>query len=372
MAATFTAYSPNTYDRGPITVSPDSPGLSGWANRQLSPSAQNAFKLLAPPSKRKAQPQGSQLLMVPAFEDPRSPKPFKKVHKTETQRFLSVPLIEDPRSPKPYKPRAGVCFQELTLHVPRRGAEGLGKALSVYPRSPYPSAPIEDDMDVDVSVDMDVDSSETTARGRWPTKSGRPHPQPSSCRARSLENEPKTRPRPALAQAQHVASPLRKSFLSPAVDSVSVSAKSNPKVKPTPSSLGFDLETQFWESVTLEGESGSAYVTAAKLPASTNANTGVLSPVPDIMFGSKDGQLWSSRSKAQDVIRAADVGALNLLGTTQKQRKLTVYSKGMVASPSPRDPSAAFPSFTAVMCGIDGYGGLAYPPPVRIAQAYDL
>ncbi|KAG6901591.1 hypothetical protein C0995_010262 [Termitomyces sp. Mi166 len=356
MAATFAAYSPNTYDRGPIITSPESPGLSGWANRQLSPSADNVFKLLAPP-KRKAQAHSSQFLVVPTFEDPRSPKPYQEVYKapaaTQTAQFLSVPAIEDPRSPKPYKPCTGVSLPELTLNVPRprpsrRSTGELGKALSTYPRSPYPSAPIEEN----VAMDIDKDGSETPERGRWPTKTGKFQPR---SRARSLDKEPKSRRRPNLVQAQHVASPLPESFLSPVMESTSA------KAKPTPASL--DLETQFWDSLTLEeAEPESAYATANEILESA---VSVSSPVANIMFGSKDGQLWSPRMSKKDIHRDRVLGVDIGSALSPAQRK--VFSKSMVASPSPNDPFAAFPSFTiAMMSGMDG--NITYPPRARVVQ----
>ncbi|KAG6888052.1 hypothetical protein C0992_009791 [Termitomyces sp. T32_za158] len=145
----------------------------------------------------------------------------------------------------------------------------------------------------------------------------------------------------------------------------------NTKVKPVPTPLDFDLERQFWESMTLEGGPESAYPTASELPGSTSANMSESSHVLDIIYGSKDGQLWlprvstPARAKAQDYVRRADLVSLSLLSPAQKQRK--VLSKGMVASPSPHDPSAAFPSFTAAMIGMDGHGNVAYPPSVKVA-----
>ncbi|KAG6845581.1 hypothetical protein H0H87_007260 [Tephrocybe sp. NHM501043] len=335
MAATFSAYSAGTYDRGPIICSPGSAGLGAWANRPLSPSAHNAFKLLDPP-KRSARS-----LAIPAFEDPRSPKPYKEVRRkvtpavTQKVQLLAVPSFEDPRSPKPYKARSGVDFEELTLRVPRgtRGTQELGKALSTYPRSPYPSAPLEEEMDI----------SEYTDRGR---SSVRVQPPPRA-RARSLEKEGKARYRQNVAS--HVASPLKQSFLTPVREATTPRIK---VAKPAPTPL--DLESQFWQSVSLE-EPESAYMTANEMPES------VISPVPNIMFGSKDGQVWSPKPTRKEVRRLMEADA-PMLSPAQRR----AFSKGMVASPSPNDPFAAFPSFTiAMMSGMDG---VMYPPRARVEQ----
>ncbi|KAG6852545.1 hypothetical protein C0991_011006 [Blastosporella zonata] len=360
MAATFTAYSANTYDRGPIIVSPGSAGLGAWANRPLSPSARNAFKLLDPPKRvqtprsltvpvfedpRSPKPykaagrvvpvatQKVQLLAVPTFEDLRSPKPYKEVRKpapaaTQKVQLLAVPTLEDPRSPKPYKARSGVSFDELTLHVPRgkRGTAELGKALSTYPRSPYPSAPLEEEV-----------PGETTMRGRIP-KADKLQPPP---RARSLEKQVKPRRQTI---GSHVSSSLIQNFLSPV-------RESTPRItiaKPAP----LDLESQFWQSVSLE-EPESAYMTANEIPESA------ASPVPNIVFGSADGQLWSPRVPRKDVRRV--IGAdMPMLSPAQRR----AFSKGMVASPSPNDPFAAFPSFSISMLTLDG--AITYPPRARV------
>jgi hypothetical protein len=347
MAATFTAYSPNTYDRGAIMVSPGSAGISSWANRPLSPSARNAFKLLDPPKRKSATPQQAQTLTVPMFEDPRSPKPYKARSQPAKRRSaapqkaeaLTVPVVEDPRSPKPYKARSGVSFEELTIVVPRgnHGVAELGKALSTYPRSPYPSAPIEEDMDGVENTDN---------RGRWMAKTDRPQPPP---RARSLETKDIKKRRRQTTVGLHVASPLKQDFLSPVRETPRVTV-----TKPAP----LDLEGQFWQSVSLE-EPESAYMTANEtLPE------GLKSPAPEIMFGNHDGSLWSPRVPKKDGLgRARAIGAeMSVLSPAQR----IAFSKGMVASPSPNDPFAAFPSFSIALSGMDGV--ITYPPRARVEQ----
>ncbi|KAG6836549.1 hypothetical protein H0H93_006856 [Arthromyces matolae] len=408
MAATFTAYSANTYDRGPIIVSPKSAGFSPgvWANRPLSPSAHNAFKLLDPP-RRKVQ--NFQLLTVPTFEDPRSPKPFKDVrnntaqpqlltvptfedprspkpykgptnttpHVQKDRSLLSVPAFEDPRSPKPYKPRNGISFQELTLHVPQGvpAAQDLAKSLYTYPRSPYPSAPIEEDaMDVDVDASRNSEGKVITQRGRqvMGVGVGKIRPPP---RARSLDKESTRRKhRQTLAVSTSsqgiINSPLRQTFLSPVVE---VSAVSSPAVKNTkanklkaktpPPSL--DLESQFWQSVSLEEEvpassasaSGTSFMTANEFPMSAN----LMSPGINITFGTNDGEVWSPHvPKLRRVMKRLFDGPGSILSPAQRK----AFSKGMVASPSPNDPAASFPSFSVAMRGMEA--GIAYPPRAKM------
>jgi len=320
MAATFTAYSANTYDRGAIKVSPASATFSSslWANRPLSPSAHNAFKLLDPP-KRKS-------LAAPAHAMIQS---------------LTVPVFEDPRSPKPYKDRAGISFDELTIHVPRgsRGAEELGKALSTYPRSPYPSAPIEEDMN---------GTNVAENRGRWPSRTLKTEKSQTPHRAHSLENKASAKRRQNIGS--HMGPPLKQN---PVTQSPRVTI-----TKPAPLELEEDLNQAFWQSVSLE-EPESAYMTANEMPQSLK------SPGPELMFGNKDGSLWSPRLPKKDIRRGLGSAMGMSMPMSPAQRR--AFSKGMVASPSPNDPFAAFPSFSvAIMSGMDGM--IAYPPRARVEQ----
>jgi hypothetical protein len=273
------------------------------------------------------------------LDPPKRKSAERKAADRPTAYTLTVPIFEDPRSPKPYKARAGVSFEDITIQVPRgiRGTEELGKALSTYPRSPYPSAPIEEDNDGTENVEN---------RGRWPDRVAKPQPL---SRARSLENKSTKKRRQNIGM--HVASPLKQNFLSPVRESPRVT-------KPAPLDLeGESLTRAFWQSVSLEDEPESAYMTANEMPE------GFKSPAPSgIMFGNKDGSLWSPRVPNKDVRRGL-VAEMSVLSPAQR----IAFSKGMVASPSPNDPFAAFPSFSiALMGGMDGI--ITYPPRARVEQ----
>lgn len=318
MAATFSAFSPNTYDRAAIVVSPKSASFSSspWAHRPLSPSAYNAFKLLDPPKRS----LGRRAAMTPVPTDGPS---------------LTVPAFEDPRSPKPYKAAGTVSFEGVVVHPPRARGD-LGKALSSYPRSPYPSAPIEEDIE------------EVESRGRSPSRASKiEKPQPP-LRARSLEKEPTMKRR-----QKHLEAPKQQQFLTPVRESPRVIV-----TKPAPLDLeGDSLSQAFWQSVSLE-EPESAYATAQEIPEN------IKSPgVPNFMFGNKDGSLWSPRVPKRDRGRSLGINLASTLSPSQRK----AFSKGLVASPSPNDPFAAFPSFSvAMMNGMDGI--ITYPPRARVEQ----
>jgi len=314
MVATFSAHSPRTYDRTAIAISPTSAGASPWAGRVVSPSV-NMFKLSDPP----------------------------KRNSTTSQNLanLTVPTLEDPRSPKPYRPRAGVRFEELTFHVPRgtHGVEDLGKALSTYPRSPYPSAPI--------TADEGVVMEDAQKRGRtshWPNQRIKSDKQTAPTRARSLENTKRYQKPP----------PLNQNFLSPVTESPRVVV-----TKPAPLPLGTgapkstSLSQAFWQSVSLEEPNSAG-------PASTMDVSETLMSPPHMLFGNKDGSLWSPRPAKMG--HRTLMPEMSMLSPAQK----IALSKGLVASPSPNDPFAAFPSFSVALMGMDGI--ITYPPRAAVEQ----
>jgi hypothetical protein len=297
VAGMITAHSANTYDRGPIITSPASADRSSWMGRMLSPTAQNAFKLCDPPKKT---PTGARKEQRTSLAPPPAAVTVSSNNLAPPSPFV------DPRSPKPYVPRAGVSYEEITLYVPKPG--DLGRALTTYPRSPYPSAPIEAE-----EADM---VGEMTSRGRTLDRSNGPT---GLTRTRSLESKARRRqPAPSMI----------------------ASALASPRIVITPQP---DAETQlnqeFWAAVTLE-----------EAPAIKS---------PRLMFGNQDGTLWSPRpSKRESRSMVVDNGFLSPVPRKQQ------FSKGMVASPSPRDPYASFPSFTLAVNNIDGV--LAYPPRARV------
>lgn len=310
IAGMFTAHSANTYDRGPIITSPASADHSSWMGRMLSPTAHNAFKLCDPPKKTPGASKEQQRTRL-------APPPAAV---TVSSKNLAPPSpFLDPRSPKPYVSRAGVSYDEITLYVPKPG--DLGRALTTYPRSPYPSAPLEAE-ETDMVVEMNT-------RGRTAERSDVPS---GRTRTRSLESRTRYR-----QSAQNMLSPAMESpriiiTPQPAARSVEVDA----------ASAETRLNQEFWAAVTLED--GPAVGRSLKSP--------------HLMFGNQDGTLWSPRPSKRESRSVVDNGFLS-----PAPRKSS-YRKGMVASPSPNDPYASFPSFTLALNNMDGV--IAYPPQARV------
>ena len=70
------------------------------------------------------------------------------------------------------------------------------------------------------------------------------------------------------------------------------------------------------------------------------------------MFGGKDGALWSPQLRPEGMLSPGRKMAFN--GTQMK--------RSYIASPSPHDPFAAFPSFSVALQKGDSVGAVAYPP----------
>jgi len=291
VAGMITAHSANTYDRGPIVTSPMSADHSSWMGRMLSPTAHNAFKLSDPPKKTPGARKEQHTSLAP---------PPAAVTVSSNHLVAPSPFV-DPRSPKPYVPRAGVSYEEITLYVPKPG--DLGRALTTYPRSPYPSATLAEETDR---------VGELTTRGRTMDRSNGPT---GLSRTRSLE----TRARRRHPSMMGLASPRIVVTPHPAADAEA------------------RLNQEFWAAVTIEDA-----------PAIKS---------PRLMFGNQDGTLWSPRhSRSRSTV---DNGFLSPVPRKQQQ-----FSRGIIASPSPNDPYASFPTFTLALNNADGV--IAYPPRARV------
>jgi hypothetical protein len=143
-----------------------------------------------------------------------------------------------------------------------------------------------------------------------------------------------------------------------------------------------DLSNAFWEAVTLE-EGETPMVTALEYPESATVmeeidlkspapNVAALkSPGPQLMFGNQDGSVWSptpasafpkKHAARETLLRSALMSPAKAAFAKPAVKPM---KHSFVASPSPNDPFASFPSFSAVL-SLEG-SGLAIPP--RVATA---
>ncbi|KAF4611898.1 hypothetical protein D9613_004409 [Agrocybe pediades] len=343
LMATYMTHGPNSYDRGPISVSPNPLALPGWGERVYSPSIEG-FRLQA------------------------VPKPFRSL---SYQASPAITEFEDPRSPKLPAPAAvagkensSVRFAPFTS-VPNatRPSRSLGMSLSTYPRSPYPSAPIDEHYD---EADSEM---ETRGRSQWPRGRG-PNDNVTiisgsaraRARANSLEERRNKRNKKGLTLAPRISSLMDteaapvsspRGIFSPAVASL------NRAKKPAP--LAIDSLTQdFWQSVSLDASSDAAsidepMVTALEYPESAVEYeekfdmTMRSAAQPPLMYADAAGALWSPALPVpgKKVTRLRE--SLMSPGVT-KSFESRVVRRDFTA-PSPNDPFAAFPSFTAALQG---------------------
>lgn len=349
LIATFTAYSSNSYDRAPISVSPNPLILPGWGERVYSPSI-DGFRLQPVPKAFRTLSYMSSPVIT-EFEDPRSPKlPAAKVNNrtaANTIRFASI----------------------VSTRGATRPSQSLEKALSSYPRSPYPSAPITPTEVKELGLSGAVDEMDT--RGRQMTRSGA-IPSGSArtrARAQSVQERRRSKKNLTLSPPRIVPvpnSPPPKGLFSPPATSLKRAHK--------PAPLPMDsLSQEFWQVVSLEPSASEAsadfdepMVTALEYPESAVEYEEKLDMTvrsasqPPLMYAGADGALWSpGLPKPGATLEKIREGLMSPGVSKSFGRMSTIVRKDFTA-PSPNDPFAAFPSFAAALSG----AGLQYPPPV--------
>jgi len=279
-----------------------------------------AFKLNSPPKATIAARRARRRASKSILDNPAPDSP-------------AIVDFEDPRSPKP-RAEAGQSIRFAPFAaVPSREPKDLGKSLSSYPRSPYPSAPLSPQGIPWPSKDVDVIGQRT--------------------RAQSVE-ERKTpsRQHRAAAPFTPIPSPLNQSFVVPLP-----SARRPAPLDLAPTKDSEELSNAFWQSMTLESaDEDGPMVTALEYPSSVlDVPMSPLSQLParmSLMFGGKDGALWSPQLRPEGMLSPGRKTAFK--GTQMK--------RSCIASPSPHDPFAAFPSFSVALQKGDSVGAVAYPP----------
>lgn len=372
LIVTIIAHSPGSYDRGPISVSPNPLVLPGWGERVYSPSV-DGFKLSAAPRPfRTLNYQASPV--VTDFEDPRSPK---------LQPPAPVAKKGNARTANNY-----VQFAAFTsTHTRTRPSRGLGKALSSYPRSPYPSAPITPSEVIELgpggaSAKSDGDIEEVRGR-QWPSDrelSDNIPTQGERARAHDRSIEGRKRNKKGLtlsgrstlfggaAPFTPIPSPLGRSIFSPAVQPSTL----NRVNKPAP--LAMDaLTEEFWHSVSLQQSADSAdapMVTALEYPESAVEYEEKLDIVmrsasqPPLMYGNADGAVWSPGLPKPGATLEKIRESLMSPGVGRSFGGMSTIVRKDFTAPTPNDPFAAFPSFAVALERGGADGAIQYPPRV--------
>jgi len=247
-------------------------------------------------------------------------------------QFLPSPAVtefEDPRSPK-VQPAAkqNYCFLAFTsIQSVTRSSRTLGKSIASYPRSPYPSASL-----VPPGHYNDIDDSHTH-RGR----------------SSSLELPRRNKKGLTLGSSASLAVSAPSSLGRPAFSPFVNEGKER-----APLDLESGLSQAFWEALSLEeaeNSSDEVMFTALEYPPSAVQ--------PQIMYANADGALWSPAlpkpGAAVDRIRES-------LMSPGNRSSISRIVRQDITAPSPNDPFAAFPSFTAAMEN----GAIPYPSRVAL------
>ncbi|KAJ7729094.1 hypothetical protein DFH07DRAFT_218544 [Mycena maculata] len=292
LTAVFSTHSPNSYDRSATKVVPNPVEFPGWGQRVYSP-GEGAFSSVKSPS-----------VNVPIM-------------------FVEAPAFAAPVE-KEDKASKAVRFGSRST-----GARDLGKALSVYPRSPYPSAPTS-------PMSRDKENTENSGVARAKSLDS-PKSKRAAKRPASL-NVPVGRP-----AAPRVSSPLVNNFLSPVAESPSTVTIASTR-----------LSQQFWQSVSLEDADGEHHQLSI-LETHEEGSTPV-SAVPRFIFGTKDGLLWSPGLPPKEPSSVAEV-------RSPADRAAFEFEKldGSIVT-SPGDQLPTYPSIATVLA-MDA-ATITYPPPV--------
>ena len=257
------------------------------------------------------------------------PKPFRSIAPAENSPAITD--FEDPRSPKvqPAAKQNLLRFATLTNNqTTTRYSRPLASSLASYPRSPYPSAPLVSTEEVD---DMVSEDESLTQRARA-SSLDLPRRNKKGLTLGSIPVNPAA-PKP---------SPLGRSVFSPSI---------NEGKKPAPLDMESRLSDAFWNAVSLEESDDEVMYTALEYPSSGT--------VPQIMYGDADGAVWSPALPKP----GAAVNRIRESLMSSKRSSFGGFVRKDFTAPTPNDPFAAFPSFTAAM-EVDST--IAYPSRVAL------
>ena len=342
LVATFTTHSSDTYDRAPIKVSPNPLELPGRGDRYYSPCLEN-FRLADPPKPKAAVQKRLDSILAQQCASP------------------AITDFEDPRSPKVVDATQQVRFASFAAS-PARPAKDLKASISGYPRSPYPSA----------TLPSEVEGSQDGAKARRMSDST----VELSNRPAAVSTAPRKAPR-LPSTIPSIPSPLQQSFRTPLKTPVKTPLTAGLQRSHRPAPLAISpqddataLSDAFWDAVSLEE---TPMVTALEYPESAmemeevnlkSPAPQVQSPGPALIFGTQDGGVWTPSAPKPPAARETLLrSALMSPGKVAFAR----VKRSNIASPSPNDPFASFPSFAAALTMAQSDPTIAYPAPAVMA-----
>lgn len=319
LVATINTYASDSYDRVPISISPNPVSMPGWGERVYSPSTEG-FRLASAPKVFRSLSVAYQPSPVMAeFEDPRSPRVRPTADVTGA------------------KAANAIRFGKLAA------TQGTTPArITLHPRTPYPTATHESD-------------AEMESKGRLENN-------------RNKHGLMLNRP----IGSDFVASPLSQSFGGIHTSSINRPRKPAPLPLESHSTDSDKLSNAFWNSVSLESESANApMVTALEYPESAieyeeKMDIGIRSACqPPLMFAGADGVLFSpGLPRPHARVERLRESIQQVMSPAVERSTSAPIARKEVTAPSPNDPFAAFPSFGAVLQQVSMDSTIQYPAAV--------
>ncbi|TEB32476.1 hypothetical protein FA13DRAFT_1731688 [Coprinellus micaceus] len=329
LVATFTTHSSDTYDRAPIKVSPNPLELPGRGDRYYSPCLEN-FRLADPPKPKAAVQKRLDSILAQQCASP------------------AITDFEDPRSPKVVDATQQVRFASFAAS-PARPARDLKASISGYPRSPYPSA----------TLPSEVEGSQDGAKARRMSDST----VDLSNRPAGVSTAPRKAPR-LPNTIPSIPSPLQQSFRTPLKTPVKTPLTAGLQRSHRPAPLAISPQD---DATALSDAFWDAYPESAMEMEEVNLKSPapqVQSPGPALIFGTQDGGVWTPSAPKQPAARETLLrSALMSPGKVAFAR----VKRSNIASPSPNDPFASFPSFAAALTMAQSDPTIAYPAPAVMA-----
>jgi hypothetical protein len=346
LVATINTYASDAYDRVPISVSPNPVSMPGWGERVYTPSTEG-FRLSAAPK------------IFRSLSLPHQPSPI-------------LAEFEDPRSPRVPRPSAAadvtganaanaIRFAKIAAATtpPARG-KSLEKALTSYPRSPYPSAVLAMTHEGDAKMESKGEHHHLPATASHISEAA----QPPFHNIRNKHGLTLDRPIASVPTTPHTSSLNRTHKPAPlALDSDSTTDSDK-------------LSNAFWNSVSVEVESASdeqPMVTALEYPESAIEYEEKVDMMglrsasqPPLMFAGADGVLFSPGLPKAPHLRVEKLRESMMMVMKSPSGKRSSFARKEVTAPSPNDPFAAFPSFGAVLGRVGGESPIQYPAPIAL------
>lgn len=343
MAATFATHSPNTYDRTPIRVAPNSCELPPRGDRVYEP-LENIFS----PNKAKF-----------AFRKAKYPSDI--TFQESIASILESSESSDESDGCVYtKPKSSSMSVKFALHAPpspiprAQSKQEIEKALTFlpYPLSPYPRSSDKEEGDNAKKV-VSAEKSEMRREVKRANSLVVPSPEGRTVTPGRPAQSKRVLRRPAelnLSEAPLMLPPGLGQVLSSVPESPAVSADISLDVPSSVTGSGgnsegsSELSAAFWLSVSVE---------------EAPEEEGLVSPM---LFGRKDGSLWSPglprKSRASSDMMPSRFLFSPAAGTFDDASNFA-----SITSPAPNDPIAKFTSFTAALNVEKHFASMTSPAP---------